>query len=102
MKYAVEIDLIPFEVPDHVQVKMPPGKREDGFQEGTKFHLSHLDSCTLDRLCNDFRTTVFQRANKQQPTDCVPPTIPFLCRDCGTPLEITSVRCGDCIAADQQ
>ena len=67
MKVKIEIELQPFQAPNYVLVKERPGKREDGFKEGMKFHLSDLDSYTLDKLCNDFRDEVFKKAKKQQP-----------------------------------
>ena len=67
MKANIELELQSFTVPNYVLVKEKPGRREEGFQEGMKFHLSELDSLTLDKLCNDFRAEVFKKAKKQEP-----------------------------------
>ena len=67
MQVKMELDLLPFSTPNYVLVKMPPGKREDGFKEGPKFHLRELDSLTLAKLCDDFRDEVFKKAEKEQP-----------------------------------
>jgi len=47
MKANIELELQSFTVPNYVLVKEKPGRREEGFQEGMKFHLSELDSITL-------------------------------------------------------
>ena len=70
MKVEMELDLLPFKTPNFVLVKQEPGKREDGFKEGPKFHLKDLDSLTLDKLCDDFRNEVFKKAEKEQPPTC--------------------------------
>ena len=70
MKVKIELDLLSFDTPNYVLVKQKPGKREDGFKEGPKFHLEELDSLTLAKLCDDFRTEIFKKAGKQQPLTC--------------------------------
>ena len=67
MEVKITLDLLPFRTPKYVLVKQSPGKKEDGFKEGPKFHLSELDSLVLNRLCNDFRNEVFKKAGKEQP-----------------------------------
>jgi hypothetical protein len=67
MKVEMELDLLPFKTPNYVLVKQEPGKREDGFKEGPKFHLKDIDSFTLEKLCDDFRREVFKKAGKQRP-----------------------------------
>ncbi len=69
MKVNIEIELQPFTVPNYVLVVEKPSKREDGFKEGRKFHLSEIDAITLLKLCNDFRNEVFRKAGKDQPPE---------------------------------
>lgn len=67
MQVKIELDLVPFNIPNYILVKGKPCKREDGFKEAIKFHLSELDSLTLDKLCEEFRKEVFKKAGKEQP-----------------------------------
>lgn len=67
MKVKIDIELQPFTVPNYVLAKESPQPRENGFQEGRKFHISELNRDTLWRLCEDFRDEVFKKANVQQP-----------------------------------
>jgi len=66
MEINIKLDLQPFTVPNYVLVKEKPRPREDGFKEGRKFHLSELDTVTLDKLCNNFRAEVFKKAKKKK------------------------------------
>lgn len=59
MKAKIEIDLKPFTVPNFVV----PEVGGDGLP------LSVLDSLTLDRMCREFRASVFQKAGKEMPPD---------------------------------
>lgn len=67
MEVKMEVDLLPFKIPNYVLEKQKPGKREDGFKDGRKFHLSELDPLTLSKLCNEFRREIFKKAGKEQP-----------------------------------
>ena len=67
MKTRIEIELRPFTVPNFVIQVTPPGDRGQGIQEAPKYALSDLDPYTLERLCDEFRTEVFNKAGKQQP-----------------------------------
>ncbi len=62
MKTTVEMELKPFETPNFaIAVRHEPGDDERSFP------LSMLDANTLDRMFNDFRDAVFEKARKQQP-----------------------------------
>lgn len=63
MKTKIEVELKPFTTPNFVLVKNAPTAEE----RETSLPLSALDSLTLDRLCNDFRNAVFNKAGKEQP-----------------------------------
>jgi len=61
----VNIELEPFRVPNYVLVKQKAGLRQDGFQVDTpKYHVRDLDVETLERLCNEFRQAIFEKAKK--------------------------------------
>jgi len=63
----VKMKLKPFQVPSFVLTEPEVRPRQEGFQEVPKFRLSDLDSSTLDKLCEEFRNSVFKKAGKQQP-----------------------------------
>lgn len=67
MKATLQVELQPFMVPNFVRPVSKPGKREDGLAETGAYPLSDLDSITLDRLCEQFRSEVFRKAGKEQP-----------------------------------
>lgn len=62
MKVKVELDIAPFSIPNFVRVE-----EADTGKERTAIALEELDSYTLDRLCAEFRTAVFNKANKDFP-----------------------------------
>lgn len=64
MKTKIEIEIIPFSVPESVTLKESPGPREDGFKPSAKIKLSTLSEETLEKLCDDFREKVFKKAGK--------------------------------------
>jgi len=70
MEAIIEMELVPFNVPDVVYVKEKPTLRQQGLVEGRKIHLSELDAETLDTLCFEFRKAVFQKAQTQLPPTC--------------------------------
>ena len=68
MKATIELELKPFSVPNYVLTVPKIGERQDGLVEAPKYALKDLDVETLDQLCNEFRDSVFKKANKDQPT----------------------------------
>ena len=67
MKIKLEMEIKPFNVPNFV-IPIKEGKsREDGFQEPVGIHLSELDSDTLEKMCEEFRKKVFNKAGKNLP-----------------------------------
>ena len=66
MEVSIKIKLKPFQVPSFVLTEKE-GLKQDGIQEVPKFRLSDLDSHTLDKLCEEFRDSVFKKAGKEQP-----------------------------------
>lgn len=65
MQAKIELDLVPFNVPNFVLVKEKPRKRQEGFAEGMKFRLADLDAATLDKLCEEFKKEIFKKAGKE-------------------------------------
>jgi len=63
MKAKIELELQPFSVPNFVR----PVENPDMSRDQLAIPLSALDPITLDRLCDDFRTAVFQKAGKLMP-----------------------------------
>lgn len=65
---TVETELLPFTVPNYVLVKRKPGRRQDGINfDGPKYHLSELPHETLEKLCAQFRGSIFEKAAKGKP-----------------------------------
>jgi hypothetical protein len=64
---SIEKELQPFQVPNYVIEVPKVSKRQDGFQETPKHHLSELDGNVLDQLCERFREDVFKKAGKNDP-----------------------------------
>ena len=60
-----EIELQPFTVPNFVRPVPKIGKREEGFIETPVIPLSDLSNDTLERLCEEFKKSVFEKARKQ-------------------------------------
>ena len=67
MKATLQIELQPFQTPHFVRAVSKPELKQDGMQELPCYPLSDLDSLTLDKLCDQFRAEVFQKAGKEQP-----------------------------------
>jgi hypothetical protein len=61
---TMKLELNPFDVPDHVTVKLPPGRREDGMQALPTIALQDIDEETLASLCDEFTEAVFAAAGK--------------------------------------
>lgn len=75
MKATIELTLKPFTVPNYVIAEPPkaPGEQPDG-----SFPLSMIDAATLERMCDDFRSAVFEKAGKSPPPQVackVPPDV---------------------------
>lgn len=67
MEVNIKMKLKPFMVPNYVIAEVEAKPRQEGFQEAYKLRLSDLDSLALDKLCREFRGSVFRKAGKQQP-----------------------------------
>jgi hypothetical protein len=67
MKASIEVELQPFTVPNYVLTVQPTRLKQEGIVETPKLALSDLDSMTLERLCNEFRDAVFNKAGKSRP-----------------------------------
>ena len=62
MKANIELELIPFTVPNFVLVKTEPKPRQQVMAEPPKFALCELDNRTLEALCEEFSKAVFEKA----------------------------------------
>lgn len=63
----MKIELVPWQTPNFVTMKVPPRPREEGFQQAPTFPLSEVDAETLAQMCDDFRASVFEKAGKVDP-----------------------------------
>lgn len=63
----IELQLLPFNVPNCAIVKTSPTARQEGFIESPKFHLRDLEPDVLSELCDEFRRNVFAKAEKNDP-----------------------------------
>lgn len=59
---TTEIELTPFNVPNFVFAKGKPVRRQDGFHPAPGIPLRDLSPETLDKLCREFRDSVFAKA----------------------------------------
>jgi len=64
MKAVIEIELVPFKVPDKVAVKGNAELKQVGFEENRSIHVSELDVETLNQLCDEFKRNVMIKAGK--------------------------------------
>ena len=60
----IEIELVPIRVPNYVMHKARAGKRQDGFLETPKTHVSELSVDALNGLCEQFKKDLFANAAK--------------------------------------
>jgi hypothetical protein len=64
MKTTIEIELMPFIVPNCVHVV-------SGVSDVVgSYPLSAIDAQTLDKMCSNFRRAVFKQAGKEMPPTC--------------------------------
>lgn len=71
MKVTIEIELQPFQVPDHALAVSTVGRRQDGMQPVAKYPLSDLDPRTLERMCDVFKAEIFRKAGKNMPPQAI-------------------------------
>lgn len=81
MNTTIEIDLVPFSAPDYVNEKSypdptvaptlgeptRPGQEVKLTRQAIQLMLCDLDAETLDKMCDEFRKSVFKKAGKQPP-----------------------------------
>ena len=67
MSITVNVELLPFRVPNYVLTVSKPRPKKEGFRELTKYALAELDADTLAKLCDSFRADVFAKASKADP-----------------------------------
>jgi len=69
MKVKIEVDLRPFTVPNFVMVNVASRPMSDVDSE-PKYSMADLDVDTLERLCSEFKASVFKKAGKQPRPVC--------------------------------
>jgi len=63
----IELPIIPWEVPDNIQLKGTPKSRQEGFKPSTSIALHEIDATTLSAQCDRFREEVFKKAKLIDP-----------------------------------
>ncbi len=64
---TLKMDVNPWIVPNFVSLRMPPGKRQDGWTPAPGLPLSEVDPRTLADMCAAFRAEIFRKAGKMDP-----------------------------------
>lgn len=59
---TINLKLRPFEVPTHVTVELPAGRKQDGVKPAPTVALSELPDETLEALINEFAEAVMKAA----------------------------------------
>jgi hypothetical protein len=57
-----QLPIVPFDVPTHVTLQLPPGKREDGMRGPVVISLRDLSEETLMALLDEFNNAVLEAA----------------------------------------
>lgn len=72
MEATIKIEIKPFLVPNFV---LTTGRKGDTSSLGdavdTTLPMSALDAETLERMCDDFRDSIFKKAGKSRPPQCI-------------------------------
>jgi hypothetical protein len=72
MKVTLELNIEEFKIPKFVQLKMQQGEEAQ-----RSLHISEIPAEALDKLCNQFRASLFLLAKKSQP-----PVQARICTNC--------------------
>lgn len=67
MRVQLDVEINPFSVPNFVTIVEKPKPRQDGFKPSEGIPLSELDEITLEKMCDEFRASVFKKAGKSRP-----------------------------------
>jgi len=75
MKANIEVEIIPFKVPDSISIIRKSRFSESGTEISDGFILSDLSNNTLSDLCDEFRASVFEKAQMvdEQKYECADP-----------------------------
>ena len=68
MSVNIELKLKPFSAPNFVLVEETRLSRQEGCREGRKFSLREIGVVELSALCDKFRSEVFKKAGKDDPS----------------------------------
>lgn len=63
----MNIELNPWIIPNFATLKMPPGRKQDGFNPAPSLPIESLDANDLSVQCTRFRADVFAKAGKKDP-----------------------------------
>jgi hypothetical protein len=69
MKATIQLELKPFQVPNFVLGQVSASEEFAGM-EPLSFPLTALDPEILERMCSDFKKSVFSKAKKVPPPQC--------------------------------
>lgn len=67
MSPKMQVDVMAWTTPNFVRLKMPPGQRQDGWNDAPGIPLGEINADVLSMLCDDFRAEVFKKAGKVDP-----------------------------------
>ncbi|HQZ81614.1 MAG TPA: hypothetical protein PLR83_00210 [Pyrinomonadaceae bacterium] len=62
----MEVELAPFTTPNFVTVKLPPSDGSSRHLEPSTYALHEISEAILERLCEEFRTNVLEKARKER------------------------------------
>ena len=64
---TVKIKIKPFTVPRTVYMDLPPRPKQEGMTVPQHYFVKDLDAETLSQLCDEFRKSIFELAEKTDP-----------------------------------
>lgn len=68
-KPSISLNLKPWLAPNFAHVEMPPRHKQDGAHELPSFHVRDLPVEALDRLAEQWRHDLYEKAGKPLPED---------------------------------
>lgn len=66
---TIALQMKPWTAPNYATVEMPPRPKQDGVQALPSFHVKDLPLETLDRLAEQWRRDLYQKAGQPLPED---------------------------------
>ena len=65
----MNVEMVPWQVPNFISGKMPVRARQEGFKPGPVWALNEVDVETLVKQCDRFRASVFEKAERDDPQE---------------------------------